>query len=80
MIVNIPIMIPDWIEWVATDNDGFIHGYDTEPELDSAAPFWCCGSGVCKYKHIGTTETPQDWTQELYQIIDGELVKPNRGR
>lgn len=29
--VNIPIKVEDWVEWVAQDADGYIHGYSYEP-------------------------------------------------
>jgi hypothetical protein len=53
--------LPDWMNFVAIDENGKAYGYDIEPYTDCGA--WH-GSGKC-YCTTGTLEAGEDWTQTL---------------
>lgn len=77
MIVNIPIDIPVWVSWIAIDADGMTRVFEKKPSLKYLTDeFW---SHEFDSRHIGICRvfnmTERDWTKELYQIIDGKLVK-----
>jgi len=58
--------VPNWVEWIATDGDGWVIGWEDRPETDSDADCWYGLGGGALIFYRPYTPTP-DWRDALEQ-------------
>ena len=61
-MLNANIPVPDWVEWIAIDEDGTACGYADEPHCDDRE--WIAISFLCVFLYQG--KPPKNWKAELY--------------
>jgi len=60
----LPFDIPDWVNWIAQDEDGAWWGYAVEPLRNDRGWY---ENEVGEYQHLGETE-PANWTGSLSRV------------
>ena len=63
--MQVEIKFPNWVKFMATDNDGDTYGYSQEPHKDVYLMWSTKGGDIIFLYH---TAPPKDWTQELYEV------------
>ena len=67
MQMKFDIEIPEWANWIAQDGDGQWNAFDIKP-IAMGGPIYGLWYGE-KFKIIALCLEPEDWTQELYQVV-----------
>lgn len=79
-ILCLQIKIPDNLKWVAVNYNGEAFGYEDKPVLDihSHPGFWLQQQLEGDHTYwIAITHPPKDFTDELYEVKDGQIkTKP----
>ena len=68
--INLEIQVPDWVEWIAMDADGYWSGYSDEPMADLGC--WTLDEGSERTLLIYVKPTIQDsniyWRESLRKV------------
>lgn len=72
MQITVQIDIPDWVEYVAGDLDGWYCGHELGPFKKDGAEWDNFGMVEALYK---IHKPDKNWKKELYKVVDGELVR-----
>ncbi|MES0444917.1 MAG: hypothetical protein ABUJ92_00090 [Desulfobacterales bacterium] len=70
MIVDIDV--PGWANWAAADKDGELWCYRDRPDTNKSR-WYGSNDNTCTY--LCGCAPSANWTKELYQVVDGELVR-----
>jgi hypothetical protein len=54
--------VPTWVNFIATDVDGEIYGYEDAPQIDKYEDTWY--GGLCRL----ISKRPTDWRQSLERV------------
>lgn len=65
--MQVEIKFPNWVKFMATDNDGWVYGYSHEPKKYYSMSLWRTEKG--KEIFLYHIAPPKDWTQELYEVL-----------
>lgn len=65
MKMSFSIEIPDWVTHIAQDKDGDWYGYNTKPYVEDICNEW----DGDKVIHLARCESPENYTEELFEII-----------
>lgn len=64
--------MPEWVKWIAVDEDGRCFGYRHKPKLKERYKEWVCSKlwmEINQVKYLYSGPRPKDYTQELYEVI-----------
>jgi len=64
IITNVDVVVPDWVRWIATDDDGTVFGYKEKPYQNDQLKFWQSNEDDV---HLYLGEQPDDWTLTLHE-------------
>lgn len=56
--------VSDWVNFIATDRDGFMWGFENKPEMDIDENMWSTSFG--RYEHV--TDIFNNWENSLEKI------------
>ena len=65
--MKVEIEVPDWVNWMAVDENGNVYGYSCKPKIYIEDGYWHCMKGTSERLYNG--KSPKNWKEELYQWI-----------
>ena len=65
--VSLPFSVPDWVNWVAQDENGFWWGYSVEPLRNDRGWY---ENEVGRYIRLGKTDVT-NWSDSLQKVMAG---------
>jgi hypothetical protein len=62
-------LAPEWVNWIAIDQNGAIYGYSSKPEQSSRGPFWVVQSQEYEFPISLTyvTGVTVKWRELIFQ-------------
>ena len=63
--LTVEIVVPDWVNWIAVDENGVVYGYEEKPRhSEFFHGEWIIDSGDMCELYKG--KPPKNWKDELY--------------
>jgi len=64
--MKVEVVVPDWVNWIAVDENGEVWGWEKEPSQYNcnSHSFWDAGYGMSS--RLYNAPPPKNWKEELY--------------
>lgn len=73
MTINLPVEVPDWVKFITIDGDGYVNGFKDKPVFVTDS--WVWGDISKDYEVLCLTQRPENASNEIYQITNGNLER-----
>jgi len=63
VMTNVDVVVPSFVNWIATDADGFVCGFEKKPEPHQSSKMWSVNGGEFSRLYLG--KIPEKWENTL---------------
>jgi len=65
--MNVNIVVPDWVNWIAVDKNGDCYGFNMKPNnIDASNEWGDYGNISLEFVRLYMGKPPKNWKDELY--------------